>query len=100
MLFKRVLATGLPLNGRDEYLDKVVKELDKLEYKARVYKVFDYMKNIGKKLGYPNITRENILDLNQDTLARLREYALKEIDESIRDSKNMIYTLSLHQTSL
>jgi len=93
--FRRVLVTGPPLNGRDEYLEKVVEKLKNLGVIARIYKVFDYMRIAGKQLGHPNITKDNILDLPEPLLRELRARALNLIDSEIRNDRNtMVHIIS------
>ena len=81
-MYRRILATGPPLNGRDEYLEKALGE-KKAFYRdmpeIRVYSVFSYMREAGRRMGYPNITRENILDLPVSLLSELRRQALQLI---------------------
>lgn len=93
--FRRVLVTGPPLNGRDEYLEKVVEKLKNLGVITRIYKVFDYMRIAGKQLGHPNITKDNILDLPEPLLRELRARALNLIDSEIRNDRNtMVHIIS------
>ncbi len=85
--YRRVLVTGPPLNGRDDYLERVVAELEELGVVTRYYKVFDYMRETGKLMGHPNITKDNILDLPEPILRELRARALSMIDKEIRKDR-------------
>ncbi len=87
--------TGPPLNGRDEYLEKVTTKLKEMGITVKVYKVFDYMRIAGKQYGHPNITKDNILDLPEPLLRELRARALSLIDNEIRgDRETVIHIIS------
>ncbi len=89
MVYRRILATGPILNGRDEYLNRVVKVIEEKGFKVRIYRVFEYMQHAGKYMSLPNITRENILDLPVETLRQLRLEAMMEIDKEIESSRDV-----------
>ncbi len=92
-MYNIVLATGPPLNGRDDYLGRVVSEHSGSP-EIRVYSVFRYMQRAGEEIGYPNITRENILDMPSQLLRDLRFRALRLILDEIKECSGCINIVS------
>ena len=93
---KVVLVTGPPLNGRDDYLKRVLPLLGSL--KVHYYHVFDEMKRFGESHGAPNLNKTTVLDLSQETLASIRSAALNKIEKEVAASGNDIEIISTPAT--
>lgn len=94
-MFRRILFTGPPLNGRDDYLEQVVEILNKrFNVKAKLYRVFDYMRKVGSNYGCPNLTRENIFDIPENILKNIRTEAFQLIDREINNEKDGVHIIS------
>ncbi|MGC8679579.1 MAG: hypothetical protein ACP5TH_07300, partial [Fervidicoccaceae archaeon] len=85
MSHRRILVTSPPLNRRDEFLNELVELASKenVEVSIEVYRVFDYMKDVGEKYSL-NVTRENVLDLSPEQLNTIRDEAIDEIVSRIK----------------
>lgn len=86
---KRILVTGSPLNGRDEYIKQVLNSTEKVGYQH----VFEVMQEIAKRYGL-HLTRRNILDVPQHKLQQIRSDSISAIDQYIRKQANKIEIIS------
>lgn len=92
-----VLVTGPPGNGRDEYIKRVLPELEK-SGKVGYHHVFEYMQKIAPYHKVPHLSRENIFDLAKATLDQIRDEAYRKINDSIQGSSNEIEIVSTPAT--
>jgi len=88
----RVLVTGPPLNGRDEYLGEARKFLD--DEKTGYYSVFEYMQKHSKLFSIPNLTRENVLSIPRDKLKGIKDAAIDSIAKVLQGSANEVDFIS------
>lgn len=93
---KVVLVTGPPLNGRDDYLKRVLPLLRPM--KVHGYHVFSEMQLVGGDYGAPNLNRTTVLDLSPETLGMIRSAALGKIKKEIATSENDIEIVSTPAT--
>lgn len=94
ILLRRILVTGPPLSGRDEYVEKTARVLAEHGVRVRVHHVYDYMRREGAGIGLSNITRENILDIPEPLLRDLRARALRVIKEEMREDEEAVHIVS------
>jgi len=87
---KKILVTGPPLNGRDDYIKQTISSEKGIGY----YHIYDYMVTVAEKFGFPNVTRTNILNIPQYKLQQIRSAAFDEIDKKLRNSTNKIELIS------
>jgi len=88
-----ILLTGPPLNGRDEYLGKILKMAPE---GYAYYHVFDYLREVGKEKGV-KITRKNVLDFaisHQDLMNEIRDEAFERIRREIDESDKAFHIVS------
>ena len=88
-----MLVTGPPDNGRDEYLEVALPELQK-HGKIGYHHVFDYMKKIAPSCGVSSLKRENVFDVPRAKIYEIRNKAFSQIIEKIEDSSNNIEIVS------
>lgn len=89
---KRILVTGPPLNGRDDYIQAAREgREDNIGY----HHVFSKMQEIGTRFDLPNLTRENVLNVSDSKLTELRKEAIEdEIQADILSSDKEIEIVS------
>lgn len=88
-----VLVTGPPNNGRDEYIEVILPELQK-HRKIGYYHVFDYMQKNAPSCGIPSLNRENVFDVSKAKLDEIRDKAFSQIVDEIKGSSNSIDIVS------
>lgn len=83
-----ILVTGPPLNGRDDYLKKVIEILEKSGETVGNNYVFEEMQKVAPSFGISNLSRANVLTIPSQTLDQIRSQAFSNISERIKTSKN------------
>jgi adenylate kinase len=80
---KRILITGPPLNGRDDYIRQVLDLLEKVNY----HHLFTEMQKVAETYGL-HLTRANVLTVPQHKLQQIRSDAINEIVLQLQKSEN------------
>jgi len=94
MVTKKIfLITGPPGNGRDEYIQCALPEIEKYA-SFGYYRVFEYMQKVAPSLGISNLTRDNVFNISKSQLEKIRNLAFETVYEDINKSTNEIEIIS------
>lgn len=91
----RVLCTGPPSSGRDDYVKKLCKLAEDREKSIQYYHLFDFIVEEAKLRGYP-LSKLNILDFflnNPEKMLDFRMNAIKKVSEEMKN-KNQTHIVS------
>jgi len=94
MVTKKIfLITGPPGNGRDEYIQNALPQIEK-DVTIGYYHVFEYMQRMAPSFGISNLTRENVFQISKNQLENIRNLAFDKVYEEINNSNNEIEIIS------